>query len=253
MQLGDKFEELYQIMKDLRGPNGCEWDKVQTHDSLKSYVIEEAYEFVDVVDEKDNSKMKEELGDILLQVIFHSVIAEENEEFTTIQVIENLIQKLIRRHPHVFGDEKGYSYARWEEIKAKEKGEKKYSRVGKINKALPALSSARRVQENAATVGFDWDDINDVWNKVEEEIKELKEAKNDEEIAEEFGDLLFALVNLARFLNIDPEFSLRKATEKFVRRFQKMEEKIEGLGEDFENLDLQELDNFWNMVKKEEE
>jgi tetrapyrrole methylase family protein/MazG family protein len=253
MQLGDKFEELYQIMKDLRGPNGCEWDKVQTHDSLKSYVIEEAYEFVEAVDEKDNSKMKEELGDILLQVIFHSVIAEENEEFTTIQVIENLIQKLIRRHPHVFGDEKGYSYARWEEIKAKEKGEKKYSRVGKINKALPALSSARRVQENAATVGFDWDDINDVWNKVEEEIKELKEAKNDEEIAEEFGDLLFALVNLARFLNIDPEFSLRKATEKFVRRFQQMEEKIEGLGEDFENLDLQELDNFWNMVKKEEE
>lgn len=124
MQLGDKFEELYQIMKDLRGPNGCEWDKVQTHDSLKSYVIEEAYEFVEAVDEKDNSKMKEELGDILLQVIFHSVIAEENEEFTTIQVIENLIQKLIRRHPHVFGDEKGYSYARWEEIKAKEKGEK---------------------------------------------------------------------------------------------------------------------------------
>ena len=137
--------------------------------------------------------------------------------------------------------------------KGQRKGEKKYSRVGKINKALPALSSARRVQENAATVGFDWDDINDVWNKVEEEIKELKEAKNDEEIAEEFGDLLFALVNLARFLNIDPEFSLRKATEKFVRRFQKMEEKIEGLGEDFENLDLQELDNFWNMVKKEEE
>ena len=228
MQLGDKFEELYQIMKDLRGPNGCEWDKVQTHDSLKSYVIEEAYEFVEAVDEKDNSKMKEELGDILLQVIFHSVIAEENEEFTTIQVIENLIQKLIRRHPHVFGDEKGYSYARWEEIKAKEKGEKKYSRVGKINKALPALSSARRVQENAATVGFDWDDINDVWNKVEEEIKELKEAKNDEEIAEEFGDLLFALVNLARFLNIDPEFSLRKATEKFVRRFQKNGRKNRG-------------------------
>jgi tetrapyrrole methylase family protein/MazG family protein len=129
-------------------------------------------------------------------VIFHSVIAEENEEFTTIQVIENLIQKLIRRHPHVFGDEKGYSYARWEEIKAKEKGEKKYSRVGKINKALPALSSARRVQENAATVGFDWDDINDVWNKVEEEIKELKEAKNDEEIAEEFGDLLFAFFKM---------------------------------------------------------
>jgi tetrapyrrole methylase family protein/MazG family protein len=253
MELVYKFEELYQIMKKLRGPEGCDWDKVQTHDSLKSYVIEEAYELVEAVDEKDDSKMKEELGDILLQVIFHSVIAEENGEFTTAEVIENLIQKLIRRHPHVFGDEKGYSYARWEEIKAKEKGEKKYSRVGKINKALPALSSARRVQENAATVGFDWDDINDVWNKVEEEIKELREAKNEEEKMEEFGDLLFALVNLARFLNIDPEFSLRKATEKFVRRFQQMEEKIEDLGEDFETLDLQELDNFWNMVKKEEE
>ncbi len=253
MELGEKFEELYNTMKQLRGPNGCEWDKVQTHESLKSYVIEEAYELVEAIDEKDSSKIKEELGDILLQVVFHSIIAEENNQFSTFEVIDNLIQKLIRRHPHVFGSEKSYSYARWEEIKAKEKGEKKYSRIGKMNKALPALSLARRVQENAATVGFDWTDINDVWNKVEEEFRELKEAKNDEEILEEFGDLLFALVNLARFLNIDAEYSLRKATEKFVRRFQQMEEKIESLGEDFESLNLQELDNFWNVVKKEEQ
>nr|WP_121957217.1 nucleoside triphosphate pyrophosphohydrolase [Petrotoga sp. 9PWA.NaAc.5.4] len=252
MKSNEKFEELLNVMRTLRGENGCDWDKAQTHESLKPYVIEEAYELVEAIDEKDNIKIKEELGDILLQVIFHTIIAEENKEFTTEEVIDYLIKKLIRRHPHVFGNSEGYSYAQWEKIKAEEKGEETYSRIGKLNKALPALSLARRVQENAAAVGFDWVEIIDVIDKVREEIGELKEAKNQSEVEEEFGDLLFALVNLGRFLNIDPEVSLRKATEKFIRRFNQMEKKIKKEGKEFERMDLKELDTYWNIVKKEE-
>ncbi len=252
MELGEKFEELMKVMKRLRGPQGCDWDKVQTHESLKPYIIEEAYELVDSIDEKDIKKIKEELGDILLQVVFHSTIAEENNEFFTIEVIDELINKLVRRHPHVFGDEKGYSYARWEEIKAKENGEKNFSRIGRLNKALPALSLARRIQENAAAVGFDWVEVKDVLDKVKEEVDELNEAKTQPEVEEEFGDLLFALVNLARFLKIDPEVSLRKANEKFIERFNQMEKAIEKDGKEFEALNLEELDKYWELVKKEE-
>ncbi|WP_370445890.1 nucleoside triphosphate pyrophosphohydrolase [Petrotoga sp. 9PW.55.5.1] len=239
-------------MKTLRGPQGCDWDKEQTHQSLKPYIIEEAYELVEAIDEEDKLMIKEELGDVLLQVVFHSVIAEEKNDFYTIEVIDNLIQKLVRRHPHVFGDKRGYSYARWEEIKAQEKGNKNYSRIGKFNKALPALSLARRVQENAAAVGFDWTEIKDVKDKVEEELNELNAAKNRKEVEEEFGDLLFALVNLARFLKVDPEVSLRKATEKFIKRFNKMEKIIENDKKEFESLNLKEFDEYWESVKREE-
>ncbi|POZ88687.1 MULTISPECIES: nucleoside triphosphate pyrophosphohydrolase [Petrotoga] len=252
LELGEKFEELMKVMKRLRGPKGCDWDKAQTHDSLKPYIIEEAYELVDSIDEQDITKIKEELGDILLQVVFHSTIAEENNEFFTIEVINELIEKLVRRHPHVFGDEKVYSYARWEEIKAKENGEKNFSRIGKLNKALPALSLARRIQENAAAVGFDWLEVKDVLDKVKEEVEELNEAKTQAELEEEFGDLLFALVNLARFLKIDPEVSLRKASEKFIERFNQMEKAIEKDGKEFEALNLDELDKYWEFIKKEE-
>ncbi|MDK2907230.1 MAG: tetrapyrrole methylase family protein / MazG family protein [Petrotoga sp.] len=252
MELGEKFEELMKVMKRLRGPQGCDWDKVQTHESLKPYIIEEAYELVDSIDEKDIRKIKEELGDILLQFVFHTTIAEESNEFSTFEVIDELINKLVRRHPHVFGDEKGYSYARWEEIKAKENGEKNFSRIGKLNKALPALSLARRIQENAAAVGFDWVEVKDVLDKVKEEVDELNEAKTQPEVEEEFGDLLFALVNLARFLKIDPEVSLRKASEKFIERFNQMEKAIEKDGKEFEALNLEELDKYWELVKKEE-
>ncbi|MBO8160286.1 MAG: nucleoside triphosphate pyrophosphohydrolase [Thermosipho sp. (in: Bacteria)] len=250
MSSGEKFEKLLKIMETLRGPEGCEWDKAQTHESLIPYIIEEAYELIEEIRKKDYKNMKEELGDILLQVVFHAQIAKENNEFTMDEVLDTLNEKLIRRHPHVFGSEKGYSYARWEEIKAKEKGEKQFSRVGKINYSLPALSLARRVQENAADVGFDWNNIKDVLNKVKEEIEELQNAKNKHEIEDEFGDLLFALVNLSRFLNIDPEISLRKSTEKFIKRFKKMEELIEKDGKIFEELSLKELDNYWEEAKK---
>lgn len=252
MTTGEKFEKLLKIMEILRGPSGCEWDKAQTHESLIPYLIEEAYEFIEEVKNKNFENMKEELGDILLQVVFHAQIAKENNNFTIEDIIDNLNEKLIRRHPHVFGNELGYSYARWEEIKAKEKGEKSFSKIGKINYALPALSLARRVQENASDVGFDWDNIEDVLLKVKEEIEELKNTKNQKEKEEEFGDLLFALVNLSRFLKIDPEISLRKATEKFINRFQTMEKLVKNDNKKLEELSLEELDKYWEAAKIED-
>ncbi|MEN3042438.1 MAG: nucleoside triphosphate pyrophosphohydrolase [Fervidobacterium sp.] len=247
--VGKEFEKLIEIMATLRSENGCEWDKAQTHESLKPYLIEEAYELLNAIDLKDDEELKEELGDVLLQVIFHSQIASERGAFTIADVIRTLSDKLIRRHPHVFGDAEGYSYARWEDIKAKEKGEKKRTSIGDINHALPGLSLARRVQENAADVGFDWTRIEDVWQKVHEEIDELKKTNSYEETEEEVGDLLFAIVNLSRFLNVDPETAIRKATEKFIDRFEKMEKMIESQGKKVEDLSLTELDDFWSKVK----
>uniref|UniRef100_A0A7C5U6H6 Nucleoside triphosphate pyrophosphohydrolase n=1 Tax=Fervidobacterium nodosum TaxID=2424 RepID=A0A7C5U6H6_9BACT len=247
--VGKEFEKLVEIMATLRGENGCDWDKAQTHESLKPYLIEEAYEVLNAIDLKDDEELKEELGDVLLQVIFHSQIAMERNAFTILDVIKTLSDKLIRRHPHVFADAEGYSYARWEEIKAKEKGEKKRTSIGDVNHALPGLSLARRVQENAAGVGFDWVKIEDVWDKVHEEINELKNTKTYEETEEEIGDLLFAIVNLSRFLNVDPERAIRKATEKFIDRFEKMEKMIENEGKKVEELNLEELDGYWNKVK----
>ena len=235
-------------MRILRAPGGCDWDRAQTHESLKPYLIEEAYELLDAIDRKDDEEMKEELGDVLLQVIFHAQIASERGAFDIADVVENLTEKLIRRHPHVFKDRGKYSYERWEEIKAKEKGRKK-SAIGKINPALPALSMARRVQENASAVGFDWEDEEGVKEKVLEEIKEFLENPSEEE----FGDILFSLVNLSRFLGIDPERALRKSTEKFIRRFQKMEELIEMDGKKLSELSIDEMDRYWEMAKEVEE
>ncbi|MBB6061663.1 tetrapyrrole methylase family protein/MazG family protein [Thermosipho japonicus] len=247
---GGKFEKLINIMKQLRGPNGCDWDKKQTHDSLIPYLIEEAYELIEEIKNKNYDNLKEELGDILLQVIFHAQIASEEGKFSIDDVIDAISEKLIRRHPHVFGNEKDFSYIRWEKIKAQEKGENDFSRIGKINYSLPALSLSRRIQENAANVGFDWDNIEDVYSKVYEEIDELKNAKNGEEAEDELGDLLFAIVNLSRFLKIDPEVALRKATEKFVKRFKKMEKLIEKDGKKFEDLSLDELNKYWEESKE---
>ncbi|MFN6992491.1 MAG: nucleoside triphosphate pyrophosphohydrolase [Fervidobacterium sp.] len=248
--VGKEFEKLVEIMATLRGENGCDWDKAQTHESLKPYLIEEAYEVINAIDIKDDEELKEELGDVLLQVIFHAQIASERNAFNIYDVIKTLNDKLVRRHPHVFGDAQGYSYARWEDIKAKEKGEKRRTSIGDVNHALPGLSLARRVQENAAGVGFDWVKIEDVWSKVHEEIDELKNSKSYEETEEELGDLLFAIVNLARFLNVEPERAIRKATEKFIDRFQRMEELIESKGKHVEELSLEELDNYWNKIKE---
>lgn len=252
-ELGEVFERLVEVMERLRSPEGCEWDRAQTHESLKPYLIEEAYEVLNAIDSGDDEELKEELGDVLLQVIFHAQIAAERGAFNIKDVIEVLTGKLIRRHPHVFGDAQGYSYARWEEIKAKEKGQKKRTSIGDVNHALPGLSLARRVQENAAGVGFDWTRIEDVWSKVHEEIEELKNTKSYEEIEEELGDLIFAIVNLSRFLNVDPETAVRKATEKFIQRFEKMERLIEMDGKKLEELPLEVLDRYWELAKEDEE
>lgn len=251
-QTGQSFEKLVCIMKKLRSEKGCEWDRQQTHESLKSYLIEEAFELIEAIDQQDDEKMKEELGDVLLQVIFHSQIASERGSFQIEDVVKSLNEKLIRRHPHVFGNSPGYSYQQWEKIKSQEKGEEKTSAIGKINHALPALSLARRIQENAAAVGFDWPDVSGALEKIDEEIQELKEVMEKDQkqkFEEELGDLLFAVVNVARFLDLDPEVALRKATEKFVRRFQIVEEFVRARGLEMKKLSLAQLDALWEEVK----
>ena len=207
---------------------------------------------MNAIESGDDEELKEELGDVLLQVVFHSQIASERGAFDISDVVETLCEKLIRRHPHVFGKSGGYSYKQWEDIKAKEKNKKSVSRIGNLNPALPALSMARRIQENASAVGFDWENVEGVFEKVLEELEELKKSLSNEDkerISEELGDLLFSVVNLSRFLNVDPENALRKATERFWRRFRKMEEMIEKDGLRFEDLSIEELDRYWEKVK----
>lgn len=242
---------LMETMKKLRSPGGCEWDASQTHESLKPYIIEEAFEVVHAIDSKISKELKEELGDVLLQVLFHALIAEENGEFDIYDVARSLNEKLIRRHPHVFGDDEGYSYEKWEEIKASEKKEAK-SKIGRINPALPGLSMARRVQENAAAYGFDWLSLEPVFDKVREEMDELEKAENSKEQGEELGDLIFAVVNLARHLNLDPEVTVRKATEKFIKRFEKMYEIAEENGVDLKSQPIEIMEEFWQRAKREE-
>ncbi len=256
----DQFARLLNIMEQLRGETGCEWDKKQTHESLKPYAIEEAYEVSDAVDSGDVEELKGELGDLLLQTVFHAQIGSEEGRFDMYDVLKTVNEKMIRRHPHVFEDAEkfSYSYKQWEDIKAAEKGKQALSRIGKINKALPALSMARRVQENAAECGFDWEQTEDALLKIDEELVELKDeirhekgiAGNQARIEEEFGDLLFAAVNVARFLKIDPENALRKATDKFIKRFRQMEELIKADEKVFEEQQLQALDEYWERAKK---
>jgi len=246
-ELGRSFEKLVEVMKTLRDPGGCDWDRSQTHKTLKPYLIEEAFELLEAIDKEDDQEIKEELGDVLLQVVFHAQIASERGAFDIKDVIDNLTEKLIRRHPHVFEKSGKYSYERWEEIKAKEKKKKK-SAIGRVNPALPALSMARRIQENASAVGFDWKDKSGVKEKIKEEIEEFLENPSEEE----FGDILFSLVNLSRFIGVDPERALRKSTEKFVKRFQKMEELIEKDGKKLSNLSIEEMNRYWEKAKEVE-
>ncbi|MFW6262444.1 MAG: nucleoside triphosphate pyrophosphohydrolase [Thermotogota bacterium] len=256
----EQFDKLLKIMEQLRGENGCEWDKKQTHESLKPYAVEEAYEVSDAVDSGNMEELKGELGDLLLQTVFHAQIGSETGSFDIYDVLKTINEKMIRRHPHVFEDAEKYSYSykQWEDIKAAEKGKQALSRIGKVNKALPALSMARRVQENAAECGFDWEQTEDAIKKIDEELLELKDEMNHEahvsnnleKIEEEFGDLLFAMVNVARFLKIDPENALRKATDKFINRFRRMEDMIQEDDKVFEEQELKQLDHYWERAKK---
>ena len=257
LSMSKRFNNLLKIMSRLRGKKGCPWDKEQTTESLKPFLIEEAYEVIEAIDEKSPEKMKEELGDLLLQVVFHAQLAKERKEFDMEDILETLEEKLIRRHPHVFGDA-SYEDAKevlvqWEKIKKEEKANsKRESMLDSVPKELPALLRAHRLQDKASRVGFDWKHINDVFAKVEEEIKEFKgavEEKKPDEIEDELGDIFFALVNVARFLEINPEDALRKTISKFISRFRYIEAKTKEAKRELSDMTLEEMDKFWEEAK----
>mgnify|MGYP005839563773 CR=1 FL=1 len=260
---GNKFNEFVEIVKRLR--KECPWDREQTNESIKAATIEEAYEVVEAIEKKNYNELKNELGDLLLHVVFHTIIASESDGFTIDDVIDGIQSKLIRRHPHVFGEVKvsGAEEVKknWEEIKL---DEGRNSVLDGVPEMLPALQRAHRLQEKASKVGFDWEKKEDVWKKVIEEIEEMHEiekvksqklkAKSEEEIynqlENEIGDVFFALVNYSRFLDINPENALRKTNSKFIRRFKYVEEKIKSLGKKLSDSNLSEMDLYWEESKK---
>ena len=254
-QVAEKFINLLEIVEILRGPDGCPWDKEQTNESLLPYFLEEAYELMESVDRKDWDTFKEELGDIMLHVVLQAQISSENSGFNVSDSLDIVNEKLVRRHPHVFGDKKAdaafHAKQNWEAAKHEEKNRK--SRLDGVPMALPALVRAQRLQEKASYAGFDWEKVEEVWDKVHEEIQELKEAQTKntgEHIEEEIGDVLFAIVNLARFLKFPAEDALRKTNQKFTSRFFQVEEELERRGKTVENSTLEEMDEIWDAVKK---
>jgi len=250
--LKSKFEELVGVIRKLR--KECPWDREQTNDSIKAATIEEAYEVVDAIDNKEFDELKKELGDLLLHIVFHSVIAEENNKFKIEDVIDSIKKKLINRHPHVFGNVKVNNSEdvkrNWEIIKLEEGRD---SVLEGIPVNLPSLQKAHRLQEKAAKVGFDWEKKEDVWKKVEEELREMQEAEKDnskEAFENEIGDVFFALVNYARFLGINPENALRKTNKKFVNRFNYIEKSLKEKNKKISDSNLEEMDHYWNESKK---
>ena len=248
--------DLEEIMSQLRGPNGCDWDKKQDHETLKKYIIEEAYELCQAIDNDDIDEMIEELGDVLLQVVFHCQIGKETGYFDLTEVINGICNKLVYRHPHVFKnvdiDMNNFDKT-WEDLKKKEKGESTVTEgLTRIPNHLPALIKAEKIQKKAALVGFDWDDINDVYKKIEEEYKELlDECKegNIKYIKEELGDLLFSIVNLARFLKVNPEEALNLTNNKFIKRFKFIEDNAINSDRNLEDMTLEEMDKLWEKAK----
>lgn len=252
-----RFDRLMEIMRRLRAPGGCPWDAEQTHESLKRYLLEESYEVIEAIDAKDQKLLKEELGDLMLQPIFHAAIAEESGDFTMDEVLDAINEKLVRRHPHVFAGEVIESSAaqveNWEKIKKKEKGDERKSALSGIPPHLPALMQAQKITEKAARVGFDWEHTDQVFAKVMEELHEFQEAMasgNQQEMESELGDLLFAIVNLGRFLEIDPEDALRKTIQRFTRRFSHVEQTLHGRGRKLQDATLEEMDLIWEEAKK---
>lgn len=248
---GEKFENLVNIMKRLRVE--CPWDREQTHDSIKAATLEETHELIEAIDDKDFDEMKGELGDILLHIVFHSQMASETNKFNIDDVIDGITEKLIRRHPHVFGETKVKNndeiLYNWEKIKLEE-GRK--SVLDGVPKALPQLHRAFRIQEKASKVGFDWEKKENVWEKVKEEIKEFEEVSNSgnqEKIEEELGDLLFSIVNYTRFIGINPENALRVTNEKFIKRFNYIEQKLNEEGKKITDSNLTEMDKLWEESK----
>ena len=254
------FQKLVDVMERLRGEGGCPWDREQTRESLKPFLLEETYEVLEAIEEKDSEMLREELGDLLFQVVFHSQIAKESGEFTVNDVLTTISDKMVRRHPHVFGDaEAGTSkevLVRWEEIKQQEnRNKKRKSLLDGVPKQLPAMIRANQLQARAARVGFDWTEWAPVWKKVREEIGELEESllKGDSRSIEaELGDLMFALINAARFMKLDPEEALRRTNERFTSRFHSMEHKAKETGRSLSDMSLAEMDQLWDEAKKAE-
>jgi len=251
------FSDLIEIMALLRGENGCPWDRAQSHESLKEFLIEETYEVLEQIDSGDKKKLCDELGDLLLQVVFHAQVASEEGNFDISDVITAICRKLVKRHTHIFGNDRADTPSEvidnWEAIKKKEKGLESHTGVLRgVAANLPSLMRSYRVQQKAARVGFDWDNIDDVFDKVSEEIRELRDvykSKNVARITDELGDVLFSLVNLSRFLEIQPELALTGTTEKFIRRFEYIERESAKSGKKLEDMTLAEMDRLWNEAK----
>ena len=252
----DALERLLDIIGILR--KECPWDRAQTHESLRICMLEEAYEVCEAIDKKDPDNLEEELGDVLLQVLFHCELATEESEFNLISLVNRECEKLIRRHPHVFSKENAKSVdkaiEKWENVKCKERGDSSHTELLEaIPKALPALIRSYKLQGKAAEVGFDWDDVSEAFKKVNEETDELIsacEAGELEKISEELGDLLFSVVNVSRFLKVNPEQALNATSEKFVKRFAYIESKTVERGEKLENITLEEMDSLWEQAKQ---
>lgn len=254
------YRDLIAIIERLRSPGGCPWDREQTHESLRANLLEEAYEVIEAINQQDDANLEEELGDLLLQIVFHGLLAEEDGYFSLLDVTTGVCEKMIRRHPHVFAEESIDTadgvVRRWEEIKQEEKGQSKQSqRMKELPEALPMLVRSRKVQKKAAEVGFDWPDVTGAIEKLHEEMQEFQEAvqlNQQDEMELEFGDLLFAIVNVSRFYKIHPELALKRATDKFIRRFSWMEQEAASRGLDFDDLGLEALDALWNQSKQME-
>lgn len=260
---GEKFEELVRVMARLRAPGGCPWDRKQTFDTIKSYLLEEAYEVMDAIDERDWSGLEDELGDLMLQPVFFAEMAAEEGRFTIADSLDRINQKLIRRHPHVFGDASADTpeevLVKWNEIKQKEKEDKGVaaakSVLDGVPRSLPALVEAEKIGKKAAGEGFEWPTIDGVLEKLKEEADELAEAREKgdrDHIEHELGDLLFTVVNLARFLKVDPEQALRKTNGRFRRRFGVVESEAAKTGRPMKEIGLEELEGFWQEAKRQE-
>lgn len=270
LSAGEWFEKLVAVQKRLRAPQGCPWDREQTHATLRPYLIEEAYEVIDALDSGDDAKFAEEMGDLLLQVVFHSEIAREQQRFTVADVLREIHDKMVRRHPHVFGDVSARNSAEvlqnWERIKATERLDKNVSTkngaakqqqkpaslLDGVSRGLPAVLQGLQLTRKAARAGFDWQDADGIFEKLREEMAEVRHAlaeKDPKKAEEELGDLLFAAVNLARFVQVDPEIALKKANAKFQRRFMEMEKAARQNDRTFDGMPREDKESLWGAVK----
>jgi len=274
MSAGQWLEKLVALQARLRTVNGCPWDREQTHASLRTYLIEEAYEVLDALESGDDAKFAEEMGDLLLQIVFHSQIAREAGRFTVADVIRDVHEKMVRRHPHVFGEKRAKDAAdvlkNWEQIKSEERRAKGAGRdadaakqqvnseslMAGVARSLPATMEGLQLTRRAARIGFDWDDVEGIFEKIREEGAELRHAlgtKDQVKVEEEIGDLLFAAVNLARYVHVDPEIALKKANAKFARRFRAMEQIARNSGCTLESVSRPEMEALWETAKRNEQ